>query len=147
VRYSIACLALGLLLGPATANAQSAVDSAAIRATALDYIEGWFTGDATRMEAALHPQLAKRIVRAMPAAEDQLIETAATELVEQTRRGGGTDVAADRRRMDVQILDIFGNAASVRIDAGLWIDYLHLARWNGEWKIVNVLWELRRDAG
>ncbi len=24
-----------------------------------------------------------------------------------------------------------------------WIDYLHLARWNGEWKIVNVLWELK----
>jgi hypothetical protein len=23
-----------------------------------------------------------------------------------------------------------------------WIDYLQLAKWNGEWKIVNVLWEL-----
>jgi hypothetical protein len=32
--------------------------------------------------------------------------------------------------------------ASVRIDAGMWIDYLHVARWNGEWKIVNVLWEM-----
>jgi hypothetical protein len=26
-----------------------------------------------------------------------------------------------------------------------WIDYLHLARWNGEWKIVNVLWELKPE--
>ena len=24
-----------------------------------------------------------------------------------------------------------------------WIDYMHLAKWNGEWKIVNVLWELK----
>jgi hypothetical protein len=24
-----------------------------------------------------------------------------------------------------------------------WIDYMHLVRWNGAWKIVNVLWELR----
>jgi hypothetical protein len=31
----------------------------------------------------------------------------------------------------------------VRVDAGEWIDYMHLARWSGEWKIINVLWELR----
>jgi hypothetical protein len=24
-----------------------------------------------------------------------------------------------------------------------WIDYMHLAKWNGEWKIANVLWELK----
>jgi len=44
---------------------------------------------------------------------------------------------------EVTILDIFENVASVRVDATQWIDYLHLARWNGEWKIVNVLWEMR----
>ena len=32
----------------------------AIRATVSDYIEGWFDGDAERMERALHPELAKR---------------------------------------------------------------------------------------
>ena len=32
----------------------------AIRATVLDYIEGWFEGDAGRMERALHPELMKR---------------------------------------------------------------------------------------
>jgi len=25
-----------------------------------------------------------------------------------------------------------------------WIDYLELARWNGQWKIVNVLWALTK---
>jgi hypothetical protein len=37
---------------------------------------------------------------------------------------------------------VYGNAASVRVYASGWVDYLHLAKWNGEWKIVNVLWEL-----
>jgi hypothetical protein len=41
------------------ARAQTAADSAAIRATALDYIEGWWTGNAERMERALHSHLAK----------------------------------------------------------------------------------------
>jgi hypothetical protein len=35
-------------------------DDQAIRAVALDYIEGWFDGDASRMERALHPELVTR---------------------------------------------------------------------------------------
>jgi len=38
----------------------SAGDEAAIVGTVLDYFEGWFQGDAIRMERALHPELAKR---------------------------------------------------------------------------------------
>lgn len=51
----------------ATVRAQAAVsdaDKAAITQTALDYLEGWYAGDGERMERALHPELAKRIVRA-----------------------------------------------------------------------------------
>ena len=40
------------------------------------------------------------------------------------------------------ILDIFENAASVKVIARDWIDYLHVGKYNGEWRIVNVLWEL-----
>jgi hypothetical protein len=38
----------------------SADDRAAVVRTALDYFEGWFDGDAARIERALHPELAKR---------------------------------------------------------------------------------------
>ena len=37
-------------------------DETAIRKTALNYIEGWYEGDAGRMESALYPKLAKRII-------------------------------------------------------------------------------------
>jgi len=40
----------------------SETDRDAIKATALDYIEGWYEGNPERMERALHPDLAKRIV-------------------------------------------------------------------------------------
>ena len=45
---------------PIPPRAVTGADSAAIRAAALDYIEGWYTGDGARMRRALHPQLAKR---------------------------------------------------------------------------------------
>jgi len=38
---------------------------------------------------------------------------------------------------------VFENAASVKVVATDWIDYLHVAKFNGRWVIVNVLWELK----
>jgi hypothetical protein len=128
---------------PAAGFAQSAADTAAIRATALDYIEGWYEGSAERMERAVHPDLAKRIINTDQRGRNVLGHQSAMTLVQNTRRGGGRETAVAERRKDVRILDIFGNTASVRVDASSWIDYLHIARWNGRWVIVNVLWENR----
>jgi hypothetical protein len=52
---SSAVIALLSSLLAGTATAQSAADSAGIRSAALDYIEGWYTADARRMQRALHP--------------------------------------------------------------------------------------------
>lgn len=133
----------GLVLITAPLAGQTAADSAAIRATALDYIEGWYAGDAARMERALHPELAKRIVRAGPNGEPRLDHMGAATLVERTRNGGGTKTPEPQRDREVRILDIFHSAASVRATMSGWVDYMHLAKWNGRWLIVNVLWELK----
>lgn len=136
-------LLAALLSVPSTMPAQSAADSAAIRATALDYIEGWYTGNGERMERAVHPDLAKRIINTDPRGRSVLGHQSAMTLVQGTRRGGGRETPAGQQRKDVRILDIFGSTASVRVDAGAWIDYMHIARWNGRWVIINVLWENR----
>lgn len=135
-------LALLVLLAALPAHAQTEADRAAIRQAALDYIEGWYTGDAERMEGAVHPELAKRIVRTQNG-ESRLGHQSADVLIGNTRRGGGSDTPEALRRKEVTILDLYENAASVKVDASDWIDYLHLARWNGSWKIINVLWEPR----
>ena len=123
-------------------RAQSAADSSGIRQAALDYIEGYYEGDGARMERALHPELAKRIVRTNEQGRSQLQQMSAMSLVLGTRAGGGKDTPTADRRKDVTILDIYQNAASAKIYASGWVDYLHLAKWNGRWVIVNVLWEL-----
>ena len=138
-------IAFALLLVAAPAAAQTAADSAGIRATALDYIDGWWSGDENRMAAALHPELVKRIRGAdATGAREWIDQQGASRLVLGTGRGGGRETPAANRRSEVRILDIFQNAASVRVDAGAWVDYLHLIRWKGRWVILNVLWETRR---
>ena len=135
-------LAIGTLLLAAPLPGQTAADSTAIRAAALDYIEGWYEGDASRMKRAIHPELAKRIVFRFSDG-DEITETNAKTLIKQTERGGGTSTPEEERRTDVRILDIFEGAASVRVDANGWIDYMHLAQGDGRWVIINVLWETR----
>jgi hypothetical protein len=138
-------IAFALLLLTAPAAAQTAADSAGIRATALDYIDGWWSGDENRIAAALHPELVKRIRGADATRTREWIDQqGASRLVLGTGRGGGRETPAADRRSDARILDIFQNTASVRVDAGAWVDYLHLVRWKGRWVILNVLWELRR---
>jgi putative lumazine-binding protein len=127
----------------AEAKAQTPADTQAIKQTALDYIEGWYEGNADRMERALHPELAKRIVRSNPEGRSRLDQMSAMSLVQGTRRGGGKDTPKEKQQKDVTILDVYENAASVKVVASEWIDYLHVAKYNGRWVIVNVLWELK----
>ncbi|MDT4897512.1 MAG: hypothetical protein QOH25_2589 [Acidobacteriota bacterium] len=134
---------LFLLAFVSKTHAQSPADSAAIKQTALDYIEGWYEGNAERMERALHPELAKRIVRTNKEGMSQFSQMSAMSLVQGTRRGGGKNTPKERQLKDVTILDVFENAASVKVVASDWVDYLHMAKFNGRWVIVNVLWELK----
>ena len=109
-------------------------DHAAIVATALDYFEGWFDGDAERMERALHPALAKRGPKLRTVTKEQMIAwTAAGE-------GKAEDVGAGRR-IDVAVVDVHGGIASAVVDSDVYREYLHLVRTDDGWKIVNALWQ------
>ena len=125
-------------------NPQTTTDREAIKQTALDYIEGYYTGDAARMERALHPDLAKRIVRVDPATGKQRLDNmTATQLVQVTRARQGRPTPPEKQQKDVTILDVFENSACVKIVAADWIDYLQLSKFDGRWVIVNVLWEMK----
>jgi hypothetical protein len=129
-----------------TAMAQTtpADDNAGITKTALNYIEGWYEGDAARMESALHPELAKRMIYTDPkTGRSQFNHMGAMALVQGTRRGGGSKTPKEQQLKEVTILDRYQGAAVVKINASEWIDYLSVAKVNGEWKIINVLWELK----
>ncbi len=144
MRKLLITLPVLLIVLTVPAKAQAPEDAAAIKQTALDYIEGWYEGNAERMERALHPELAKRIVQTDPANNrSRLGQMSAMTLVQGTRNGGGKQTPKEKQQKDVTILDVFENAACVKVVASDWVDYLQMAKWNGRWVIVNVLWELK----
>jgi len=146
MKYGTYSIVLMVLLAVTVgAQAQSGTsDEDAIKVTALNYIEGWYEGDAARMESALHPELAKRMIFTDPkTGHSQFNHMGAMQLVQNTRHGGGNKTPKDQQLKDITILERYNNAAVVKIVASGWIDYLEVAKFNGQWKIINVLWELK----
>jgi hypothetical protein len=129
------------------ATQQQTDDLTQIRQAALDYAQGWYEGDTERVRRSLHPELAKRrIVRDAQTGEEGVRHVSRQIMLDLTQQGGGRDeVPADKRVYDVTILDVCGDIASVRADTTEYVDYLHLARSQGRWLIVNVLYLLKDD--
>jgi Putative lumazine-binding len=120
-------------------------DEDAIRAVALDYVEGWFDGDAPRMERALHPELVKRC-RGLEYGDPDALETlTARQMVDATANGEGRREDADDRRIDITITYLKGNVASVTCLCHRYADLLHLIRMPEGWKIVNAVWEFASE--
>ena len=112
---------------------------AAVVSTVLDYFEGWFDGDAARMERALHPDLAKR---ALATDGRTLDETTADWMIEATGRGVGRERDPGDRRIEVEVEDIHGSIANVTVRSSVYREYVQLVRTPEGWKIVNALWGL-----
>lgn len=118
-------------------------DQAAIRIAATDYAEGWYSGDRERMQRALHERLAKRAyLREKGSRERRLNELDKAGLLAGNRPENAQHYAKAPKRAEVEILDGFGNVATVKLRMDGWVDYMHLVRGDDkEWRIINVLWE------
>ncbi len=143
----VVMLLVPLLLGFALRHADpsgrlSREERQDIVCVALDYIDGFFEGDAERMSRAVHPELAKRTIEMNGGTQEQYLRNmTAAQLVDVTASGNGVRISdAYGTWSYVTILDSFEDMASVRVDVSTWVDYLHVGKINGEWKIINVLW-------
>jgi hypothetical protein len=133
------------MLKSGTEESEMAVagDEDAVRSVVMDYVEGWFEGDAGRMERALHPELVKRC-RGIEGEDPDALETlSAQEMIDATAGGEGRREDAADRRIEIRIDHMSGGIASVQCFCHRYVDLLHLIEMPGGWKIVNAAWRLR----
>lgn len=123
----------------APAAPATAADLAAIEACVRDYFEGWFDGDAARMERALHPELAKRSFGQEVDRASVLDTAGAAGMIEATAEGAGRERAGGRP-LQIEIVDAGGSIASVVVRSEHYHEYLHLVETPDGWRIVNALW-------
>ena len=127
--------------------AENEAEKAAIKNAALDYLEGWYNGDVERMERALHPEFfTKRGIVVNPNTGQMATPHLNAEMmIGYVKQGGGKSFPREKLKNEVIILDIYKNIATVKAISAQYMDYIHLAKFNGKWMIVNVLWELNRE--
>lgn len=109
----------------------------AIRAVALDYIEGWYNGNAGRIDRALSSNLVKRRI----VSADEIWRVNKAWMVNATGEGRGRIERPNEGRRDITPLDRSETMASVKIVSEKTIDYLHVAKVDGQWRIADVLWD------
>lgn len=128
-------------------NAQTRDDSLEIEKACRNYVEGWATGDADRVAQGVSPELVKRTVSRDKAGSSFTNNMSASMLIMITNMNKegvrAKDLEPDKPfSLDVTIYDISGDfalAKTVNSKYGFF-DYCQLAKYNGEWKIINVLW-------
>ena len=120
--------------------AQAAADTKAIIATVMNYFEGWFDGDAARMERALHPHLNKRRVSADVPGSMLSNPSTAAQMIRWTLEGEGKALKVADLAIKVRVDDVYKNIATVTVYSAVYVEYLQLMRTHLGWKIVNALW-------
>ena len=118
-----------------TVKSQTTNDSIQIKQAALDYIEGWFYKYAGRVDKAIHFEFVKRSIHT-PDSIDFL------GTINKSRMDFITLYHKDREyqlHTEVFILDALPTIASVKVIFNECIEYLHIAKLNDNWKIVNNL--------
>jgi hypothetical protein len=146
--FTAALIALAFVTTPITIAAQTTeADREAVRLAALDYVEGIYNVDPSRIERSVHPTLVKRGFY-QDAAAGPYLESPMT--YEQLVRLAGTwnkDKKRDTSIKVVAVLDVLDQTAVAKVTAAWGIDYLQLAKFDGRWKIVQILWQSHPPKG
>lgn len=136
-------IALGTLFFIGSAVLQPNADREAVAQAIYDYVDALYLVDPARIERSVHPDLSKvGFWRSQEGADYQELHMTFDELVALAGRwnqSGRVDPATAPR--EVTVLDVLDQTATARLTADWGVDYLHLAKYDGTWKIINVLWQ------
>lgn len=119
-------------------------DKKAVKAAILDYVDGLYLVDSTRIEKSVDTTLRKIGYWYNPKEKawtggsnmtyNQLVALAA-------RWNKSGKRINDDTPKKIEIYDVNTKTASAKLTAAWGVDYFHLAKANDQWKIMNVIWQ------
>lgn len=123
-------------------QAKTYQEKEAVREAAMDYIEALYQVDSSRIARSVHPNLTKhgfyREGNADSYKPGMMTYQQLYDLAGRWNKNGQVKKDAPK---EVIVLDVLDQTASVKVVAQWGVDYMHLAKYDGKWKIINVLWQ------
>lgn len=116
-------------------------DEVAVRAALEHYVQGHATGDGAHMRLAFNPA-----AHLFWSSGDTLATRTAEEYIARMPGKPAADEATGVRKRRIEHIDVTGNAATGKIvldypDAYI-VDYMSLLKTNGEWRIINKIFNV-----
>ena len=141
----LAMVVMALAIAGWTAHAQNAAnaDRDAVKAAAMDYIEALYQAQPDRVARSVHPRLTKvgfsKKQGASEYSESPMTYDQLFNLAGSWNKDGKRPIATAPK--EVVVYEVLDQTASAKVTALWGIDYMHLAKYDGKWKIINILWQ------
>lgn len=134
-------LLLSLLLFPLMVSAQSISNQAAVQAAAEDYLYGFYDAAPERLDRTLRDDVQK--VGFWRNGEGEYVYTTMTkeQALQLATTYNADDHIPDNAPREVEVLAVNDMTATAKVTAVWGIDYLHLGNFDGNWQIINIIWQ------
>lgn len=144
-----AVVALAVTTIPASAFAQGtgAANREAVRLAALDYVEGIYNVQPERIERSVHTTLVKRGFYKKDAGGPYVESPMTYEQLVRLAGSWNKEGKRDTSIKEVAVLDVLDQTAVAKVTASWGIDYMLLGKYDGRWKIVQILWQSHPPKG
>jgi len=134
--------AFSVVFVSSSSPSQSTDEREKVRQAILDYVEGVYQVEPARIERSVHPNLSKHGYWREKGKEGYTTgKMSFAELVEVAKNWNKSGKLPKDAPKEITIFDVQDQTASAKLVAAWGTDYFHLAKYEGKWMIVNVLWQ------
>ncbi len=137
----LAAVLVALLLLPGCANAQTQDEREAVKQAVLDYVEALYEADPSRIERSIHPELFKLGFERGKDGKYQPDRMTYQQLYDLAGRWNKNGRIPKNSKKEIVVYDVADQTAAAKLTAMWGIDYVHLAKFDGKWKITDILWQ------
>ena len=129
-----------IVFGSTLAQAQQD-DKKLVRQAVLDYVEALYEADSSRIERSVHPELFKLGFERSKEGTYKPYRMTYQELFDLAGRWNKSGKLPKNSKKEIVVFDVIDQTAAAKLTAFWGIDYLHLAKIDGKWKITDILWQ------
>jgi hypothetical protein len=129
-----------LVFTPTLALAQNGTDERGVRQAALDYVTAVYESKPELIERSVARDLTKHGFMRQKDGTYRRGRMSYEDLL-QVAREWNADRKQDTSIKEVQILHVMDHTAAALVKASWGVDYMQLAKLDGSWKILNIVWQ------
>lgn len=107
----------------------------------LNYVEAFYEADTSKAYESVARDLAKRGYYTSKDGKMAEAKMSFDQLVRLAQRWKNTQNITAQSPKKITVFDVLDRIASAKVEAVWGIDFFHLAKVNGNWTIINVLWQ------